>query len=35
MVFDTLLLNTQEYKVDIKGKRSNPGSSALPHTLVL
>ena len=36
MVFDTSLLNTQQYKVRIKGKveQSRERSSALPHTLV-
>ena len=37
MVLDTSLLNTQWYKVHIKGKveQSREGSSALPYTLVL
>ena len=37
MVLDTSLLNTQQYKVCIKGKveQSREGSSALPYTLVL
>ena len=36
MVFDTSLLNTQQYKVRIKGKveQSRERSSALPYTLV-
>ena len=36
MVFDTYLLNTQHYKVYIKGKveDSRERSSALPYTLV-
>ena len=36
MVFDTALLNTQQYKVRIKGKleQSWERSSALPYTLV-
>ena len=36
MVFDTSLLNTQHYKVRIKGKvvQSRERSSALPYTLV-
>ena len=37
MVLDTSLLNTQEYKVRIKGKveQSKGRSSALPYTSVL
>ena len=37
MVLDTSLLNTQQYKVRIKGKveQSREQSSALPYTLVL
>ena len=37
MVLDTSLLNTQRYKVRIKGKveQSRERSSALPYTLVL
>ena len=37
MVFDASLLNTQEYKVRIKGKvkQSMEKSSALPYTSVL
>ena len=37
MVLDTSLLNTQQYKVGIKGKveQSSERSSALPYTLVL
>ena len=37
MVLDTYLLNTQKYKVRIKGKaeQSRERSSALPHTSVL
>ena len=37
MVLDTSLLNTQQYKVGIKGKveQSRERSSALPYTLVL
>ena len=37
MVFDTSLLNIQQYKVRIKGKveQSRERSSALPYTLVL
>ena len=37
MVFDTTLLNTQQYKVCIKGKveQSRERSSALPNTSVL
>ena len=37
MVLDTSLLNTQHYKVRIKGKveQSREKSSALPYTLVL
>ena len=37
MVFDTSLLNTQQYKVRIKGKveQSRERSSGLPYTLVL
>ena len=37
MVFDTSLLNTQHYKVCIKGKvkQSREWSSALPYTSVL
>ena len=37
MVLDTSLLNTQHYKVRIKGKveQSRETSSALPYTLVL
>ena len=36
MVLDTTLLNTQQYKVGIKGKmeQSRECSSALPYTLV-
>ena len=36
MVFDTALLNTQHYKVRIKGKveQSKEWSSALPYTLM-
>ena len=36
MVLDTALLNTQQYKVRIKGKveQSRECSSALPYTLV-
>ena len=36
MVLDTSLLNTQQYKVGIKGKVEQPRemSSALPYTLV-
>ena len=36
MVLDTSLLNTQQYKVHIKGKveQSREKSSALPYTLV-
>ena len=36
MVLDASLLNTQHYKVRIKGKveQSKEGSSALPYTLV-
>ena len=36
MVLDTSLLNTQQYKVRIKGKEkpSRERSSALPYTLV-
>ena len=36
MVLDTSLLNSQQYKVRIKGKveRSRERSSALPYTLV-
>ena len=36
MVFDAALLNTQHYKVRIKGKVEQPWerSSALPYTLV-
>ena len=36
MVLDTYLLNTQQYKVRIKGKvkQSREKSSALPYTLV-
>ena len=36
MVFDTSLLNTQKYKVPIKGKveQSRKISSALPYTPV-
>ena len=36
MVFDTALLNTQQYKVRIKGKveKSRERSSALPYILV-
>ena len=36
MVFDTSLLNTQQYKVRIKGKvdQSRERSSALPYTSV-
>ena len=36
MVLDTSLLNTQQYKVRIKGKveRSRESSSAIPYTLV-
>ena len=36
MVLDASLLNTQHYKVKIKGKveQSRERSSALPHTLV-
>ena len=36
MVLDTFLLNTQHYKVHIKGKmeQSRDKSSALPNTLV-
>ena len=36
IVFDALLLNTQHYKVWIKGKveQSKERSSALPYTLV-
>ena len=36
MVLDTSLLNTQQYKVCIKGKveQSRERSSALPYTLV-
>ena len=36
MVFDASLLNTQQYKVRIKGKvdHSRERSSALPYTLV-
>ena len=36
MVLDTSLLNTQQYKVRIKGKVEQSGerSSALPYTLV-
>ena len=37
MVFDTSLLNTQQYRVRIKGKvdQSREKSSALPYTSVL
>ena len=37
MVFDTFLLNTQDYKVRIKGKveQSRETSSALPYNSVL
>ena len=37
MVLDTYLLNTQQYKVRIKGKveQSRERSSALPYTAVL
>ena len=37
IVLDTSLLNTQQYKVSIKGKVEQPGerSSALPYTSVL
>ena len=37
MVLDTFLLNTQQYKVRIKGKveQSRERSSALPHTSLL
>ena len=37
IVLDTSLLNTQQYKVRIKGKveQSRERSSALPYTLVL
>ena len=37
MVLDTLLLNTQQYKVRIKGKveQSRERSNALPYTSVL
>ena len=37
MVLDTSLLNTQQYKVRIKGKveQSREKSSALPYTSVL
>ena len=37
MIFDTSLLNTQQYKVHIKGKaeQSRERSSTLPKTLVL
>ena len=37
MVHDTSLLNTQQYKVRIKGKveQSRVKSRALPYTLVL
>ena len=37
MVVDTSLLNTQQYKVSIKGKveQSRERSSALPYTSVL
>ena len=37
MVFDTYLLNTQQYKVHIKGKveQSQKRSSALPYISVL
>ena len=37
MVLDTSLLNTQQYKVCIKGKveQSRERTSALPYTLVL
>ena len=37
MVLDTTLLNTQQYKVRIKGKveQSRERGSALPYTLVL
>ena len=37
MVLDTSLLNTQQYKVRIKGKveQSREWNSALPYTLVL
>ena len=37
MVLDTSLLNSQQYKVRIKGKveQSRERSSALPYTLVL
>ena len=37
MVFDTFLLNTQQYKVRIKGKveQSREKSSILPYTSVL
>ena len=37
MVLDTFLLNTQQYKVRIKGKveQARERSSALPYTLVL
>ena len=36
MVFDTSLLNTQQYKVHIKGKveQSRKRSSAIPYTSV-
>ena len=36
IVIDTFLLNTQQYKVRIKGKveQSREKSSALPYTLV-
>ena len=34
MIFDTFLLNTQQYKVSIEGKveQSRERSSALPYT---
>ena len=37
MVFDTSLLNTQQYKVRIEGEveKSRERSSALPYTSVL
>ena len=36
MILDALLLNTQQYKVGIKGKmeQSRERSSALPYTLM-
>ena len=31
MIFDTTLLNIQQYKVQIKGKWSNPGKGVAPY----